>query len=347
MLNAFIDFLLSLFTREPEEDEAPRVFEQHEDMPLLELEPADPISIAPEEPETPVEPIEILEPEPEPELEPEPEPDIEEPGRMKIGAWAGSASLANPERDVRFCVETGIDRLDLIVNDHSGSRMPRDFTMRRIGKIKRLVEVAREHGIEVHFMSWIMPHRNYIKQAAEQLVPICNDLGITSLQWDAEEPWTQAKQAMRYSAAAKLIATEFADLECPMGVNGIGYTPPGKFRPLAEICSYVVPQCYATKSSRLNPTTCVPRFVRRYRAKFGADKPVQVGLAAYRQPPKGFTVESAMTASFASAEAIENCDAVIYWSLGWIRRSRRIASIIRKLSQERQQTMIDQNARLS
>jgi len=325
MLRAILDFLFALFRGSPDEDETPRAVEGQDP-------PAKPAV-----PDSEDEPVVVPSPEPEPEPEPEPdpyrtEPEIEEPGRMKISAWAGNASLNNPERDVAFATSIGLTRLDVIVNDHSGWREPHDFTMRKEAKIEKLVKLAQAAGLEVHFMSWIMPHRQYVEGAAEQLVPLCNRLGITSLQWDAEEPWMKATDAMAYPDAAKLIAEKFKGLDCPMGVNGIGYASATKFGPLADVCEYVVPQCYATSSNTLDPTTCVPKFVRRYRSKFGVNKPVQVGLAAYRQPPKGFTTEAAMAASFGSAEAIEGCDAVIYWSLGWIRKTPSVAAAIKKLA---------------
>jgi hypothetical protein len=45
-------------------------------------------------------------------------------------------------------------------------------------------------------MSWIMPHAAYIDRAAELLIPICDDVGASSLQWDAEEPWMLAQKPM-------------------------------------------------------------------------------------------------------------------------------------------------------
>lgn len=323
------DLLQRWFGTPLSDDEEPRLDESHEEPHRFDPPPV---------PDTPPNSITdtstdvtVCPPFPEDEVEPE----IEEPGGMTVGVWAGKSSLNSPERDIQFCVDTGINRIDIIVNDHSGARAERDFDLWPVAMIVKLAAEARGAGMEVHLMSWIMPHAKYIDKAAESLVTLCNDLNVDSLQWDAEEPWTQARSTLAYGDAAKRIASAFSDLKCPMGVNGIGYTPVSKFAPLAEVCDYVVPQCYATSSSKLDPTTCVPKFVRRYRAKFGTDKPVQIGLAAYRQPPPGFTAEGAMAASFAGAEAIEGCDAVIYWSLGSIRRSNKIAKIIRGLTQNR------------
>ena len=318
MLRAILDLIFNLFRDGPDEDEKPRP-------PGSEVvEVNTPPSIGES-------PVAILPPGIE-VAELEPEPEIEEPGRMTIGMWTGRASLNNPERDVQLCVANNIRRLDVIVNDHSGSRAERDFGIFTETKIRRLVELAQANNIDVHFMSWVMPHESYIEQAAEVLIPLCNELGVSSLQWDAEEPWTQAKDPMDHGKAARRIADAFAQLKCPMGVNGIGYTPVGKFGPLHEVCDYVVPQCYSTRTSGMTPTTVVPRCVRRWHRVFGAEKKMAVGLAAYKQDGiEGHSLESAMRSAFAGAEAIEGVDTVIYWSLSSVRLSSAVAKIIRDL----------------
>jgi len=317
MLRTILDLILNLFRDGPDEDEKPRP----EGAEMAEI---DSPSSGP--------PISILPPGIEAtELASEPEPEIEEPGGMTIGMWTGRASLANPVRDVQLCLENNIRRLDVIVNDHSGARSARSFSTFQESKIRRLVELAHGNNIDVHFMSWVMPHQKYLEQAAEQLVPLCNDLGISSLQWDAEEPWTRAEKPMDYGKAAKFIADQFKDLKCEMGVNGIVYTPAKKFGPLYEMCDYVVPQCYSTSTSGMKPTTVVPTGVRRWNKVFGGDKKMAIGLAAYKQSDiEGHTIESAMQAAFAGAEAIEGVDTVIYWSLSSVRLNSTVAKMIRR-----------------
>jgi len=319
MLRKIIDLILNLFREKAGAEEAPR--------PIG----AEVTEIQPPEKETVEPPVSILPPGIE-VTEPAPEPEIEEPGRMTIGMWTGRASLNNPVRDVQLCVANNIRRLDVIVNDHSGARAARDFDMFQVSKIRGLVELAKANNLDVHFMSWVMPHEKYIDQAAEALVPLCNELGVSSLQWDAEEPWTLAQKPMDHGKAAKRIADAFEQLNCRMGVNGIGYTPVEKFGPLYEVCDYVVPQCYSTNTSGISPTTVVPRLVRRWNKVFGTDKKMAIGLAAYRQDGiAGHTVESAMRSAFAGAEAIEGVDTVIYWSLSSVRTSSTVAKVIREL----------------
>lgn len=249
-------------------------------------------------------------------------------GIKTVGAWCGSASLANPKRDVQFAADHNINRLDIVVNDHSRWRAPQDFTLRPTATIKRLCELATAKGIEVHLMSWVMPHRAYIDRAAEVLVPLCADVGASSLMWDAEEPWTLAKRRMPYAAAASHLGAAFEGLSCPMGVTGIGYASVAKLGPLAEVCDYVVPQAYSTRSSGLDPETAPGKFHKRWAKAFG--RPVVLGLAAYRQTGiPGHTAASAMKA--AARDAAKYSDTIIYWNLSALRKSPSTAQVVAQI----------------
>jgi hypothetical protein len=246
-----------------------------------------------------------------------------------VGAWCGSSSLADPQRDVDFAVATNINRLDIVVNDHAKARAAQPFTVRSAAAIKKLCDTAQAAGIETHLMSWLMPHAAYIDQAAELLVPICEDVGASSLQWDAEEPWMLAQKPMDYQEAAKRIADKFSDLSCPMGANAIGFTSIAKFGPLADICDYVVPQAYSTTSSGVTPGDGQRRIFDRYKNAF--NRPIVMGLAAFRQSGiPGHNVESAMTAGVNAANDLE-CDTVLYWSLRQIRASTAVQGVIRSI----------------
>jgi len=257
----------------------------------------------------------------------EPLPLEPSPAITAVGAWAGRWSISNPAEAVSFAVDHGINRLDVVVNDHSKWRRSRAFEMRDPRKIGRLVEAAAAADIETHLMSWIMPHERYIRGAAAALAPLCRDLPIESLQWDAEEPWTKARRPMDYRAAAELIDELFIELPCEMGVNGIGYTPVDKFGPLARICDYMVPQCYSTSTSGVKPEIAASRFVRRYLKEFG-EREVIVGLAAYRQSGiPGHTIESAMEAAIDGVRDL-GIQTVVYWYLRSIRANRRVARVV-------------------
>ncbi len=262
--------------------------------------------------------------------EPEPEPEV-----AKVGAWMGLSSILNPARTVKFAKSIGLTRADIIINDHSDWRESREFTVRDMTKILTLARVLDEAGIEVHLMSWIMPYEGYIDGAAELLVPMMNDNPfLKSIQWDAEEPWTRAIKPMPYQAAVDRIEKGFTTMNAEMGANGIGYTPSSKFGPFAEMCDYVVPQCYSTSTSGLNPATVVPRLVRRWNAVFGRT-PSVIGLASYRQTKiPGYNTDAALRTAFYGALGLEGKQDVIYWSLPAIRRSMSVTRSVRALTKQ-------------
>jgi hypothetical protein len=245
-----------------------------------------------------------------------------------VGAWCGSATLAHPERDVDFAAENGINRFDIVINDHSASRAEREFTVRNTARIEALCRRAQDNGIETHLMSWIMPYERYIEGAAERLIPLCGDVGAASLQWDAEEPWVLARKQKRmgFKEAASLIAEKFSDLSCEMGVTAIGFASIPKVGPLVEVCDYGVPQAYSTTRSGVKPGSGQKMLHKRWRNKFG--KPIVMGLAAFRQSGiPGHTVESAMKACIKASGEL-GCTAVIYWSLQHIRSSSTVRKVI-------------------
>ncbi|NVB42690.1 peptidoglycan-binding protein [Pseudenhygromyxa sp. WMMC2535] len=250
------------------------------------------------------------------------------PAITKVGAWAGRQAMAAPAAAVDFCQRHGIDRLDVVVNDHSHARAPRDFDLLNRQRITALCEAARLADIEVHLMSWVMPHATYIRQAGELLLPLLAETGARSLQWDAEEPWTKAEAPMPYPEAAALIAEVFAERECQMGVNGIGFTPSESFGPLAEVCDYLVPQCYATATNGSRPDQIVSTCVSRWRKEFPSEKPLAIGLAAFRQEGiEGFSPQQAMQASLLDVRA-HGFDTVIYWSLRQLIESEDAQTVV-------------------
>lgn len=252
----------------------------------------------------------------------------ERPKILTVGAWTGQGSFPRIARDVEFCVNHRINRLDVIVNDFSTDRKPTPFSTYRHAKIVELCRAAKDAGLEVHLMSWIMPHAEFIEQAAQRLLPLCEQTGAASLQWDAEEPWTLAHDPLPYEEAATRIEEAFATRPCPMGVNGIGFTPTDRFGPLARVCDYLMPQCYATAGSRARPGTVVSLCVDRWRRAFGQDKPLVIGLAAYRQEGiEGHTPGQAMTTSLDNVRAY-GLDSVVYWNLRAIRESPEVAAVV-------------------
>lgn len=294
MLPGFLNFLIEAVKKQ---DDARKPVHPAKDEPDIVVEPLPPI---------PVEKVK---------------------GIRVVGAWVGASTLANPGRDIDFALKHNINRFDIIVNDHSAKRDPIPFDVRSESKIAMLAKMASDAGIQVHLMSWIMPHSMYIEGAARELIPLAHGIGAESVQWDAEEPWTQARQRMSYTRAAELIKEAFRGSKFKMGVNGIGYAPVDKLGPLAEVCDYAVPQAYSTKSSGLDPSKAPGQFYRRWHSKF--QRPIVMGLAAYRQKGiPGYTVRQAILAAAEATRKIGEVEGIIYWSLRHIRSSPDVAKAI-------------------
>lgn len=261
-------------------------------------------------------------------------------GITRVGAWAGLSSMASPvaiKRDVGFARWLGLSRLDVIVNDDSGERDPIPYRTYTRSNVEALCNAAREAGLAVHLMTWIMPHREYIEGAAEVLTRLAEDVGAESIVFDAEEPWTLARKRLHWTEAAALIEDAFAGKR--LGVTGIGYAAAEKLGPLARVCDYLVPQCYATASNAddgIEPGTVVARFANRWRRVFGADRPIVAGLAGYRQVGiPGHTPATALRAAFNGAESDPEIREAVYWSLGQIRANAAVARTIRELAARR------------
>lgn len=250
-----------------------------------------------------------------------------------VGCWVGFGSFVKNsaiERDLAFAKRLGLGRLDVIVNDHSASRAPRTFGTYNKSRIIAFCERAVEEGFAVHLMTWCMPHEAYIRELGTQLTDLLADCGAQSIQFDAEEPWTNARQPMNWDEAGELMAEVLSPV--PFGVTGIGYTPSKKVGPLVRRAAYMVPQCYSTAKNNLNPVTACPGLVARWRRLFG-DRELVVGLAGYRQQGRpGYTKERFMTTAFDAATSTKPTD-IVYWSLRHVRSSRSTANIIHTLAQ--------------
>lgn len=258
-------------------------------------------------------------------------PDTQGPALRHRRAWCGLSSLANPARDVAFAKSIGLTGIDIIVNDHSAAREPRRFDIRPTQQIVTLATMARDAGLDVHLMSWIMPHRRYIKEAADVLPELMAKTGARSLVWDAEEPWTLARKRLRYSEAGALVGELFAVREFEMGATGIRYAPTAKLAPLVAVCDYMVPQCYSTRTSKADPSTVVSKGLVTWRKKFGDGPRFVPGLAAYRQSGiDGHSIRSAMQAAIDNAE--EHSDTCIFWGLNSLRKSPKTAAVVASLA---------------
>ena len=192
-----------------------------------------------------------------------------------IGAWCRRPSAA----EISTAPKLGVQRLHLMVNDHSADRGPTPF---------RLDDRAREYaarivdaGIELHITSWIMPHVEFLTAGCAELVQLAIDSGAHSIEWDAEEPWTRAVGGMRHADAAALMQL-YGSRE---GVTGIGYADRDALQPLTLRAAYVTPQAYVTRTSGLR-LDGIPRILARWEAMSGSATVIPA-LAAYRQDRGG------------------------------------------------------------
>jgi hypothetical protein len=249
-----------------------------------------------------------------------------------VGAWTGYGSFgdtADMARDVAFAKWLGLSRLDVMVNDHSAKRQPRDFDTYNKGRIAAFCKRAVGEGIAVHLTTWIMPHEKYLRQMGTQMTDLLGQSGAQSVMFDAEEPWTLAAKAMKYEEAGALVGEVMGPV--PFGVTGIGYASGPKLGPLVRRAKYMAPQCYSTKGNTLDPKKAAVQLSNLWRNRFG-DRELVVGLAGYNQDGRpGYTKQSFMTAAFETAKRAQPTS-IVYWSLRNIRASRSTANIIRDLA---------------
>lgn len=259
----------------------------------------------------------------------------------RFGAWCGSGSMASAatiKRDVAFARWLGLTRLDVIVNDHSASRSERDFDTYPRTKIVALCSAATQAGLEVNLMSWIMPHERYLIEGVKILLELLEQTDASSVMFDAEEPWTQARRPMPYADAAAIVAETLK--AHGWGVTGIGYASAEKLGPLVKLAAYMVPQAYVTSGTpNLDPAHDPFALAKHWQKIFGL-RDLVVGLAAYHQTGiPGYSVDQALRASFASANAAKPI-AISWWSLAQIRSSSKVANAIRGLVTQQNEQLL-------
>jgi hypothetical protein len=283
-----------------------------------------------------------------PDGRPSPKPkepvEVEGPEKSRlevVGMWAGSSTLRNPVEHVAFAKKHNVNRLDIIVNDHSAQRDPMDFTIRNRATIIRLAEECHKAGIQVAIMSWVMPHEDYIRQMGPILIELAKDVNAVEICLDAEEPWTLARKRMKFAAAGKLVGEVFKDRPCPLSITGIPYVATNRLKPLIDVADIAWVQSYSTSSSKRAPGTTQPRDLKLWAKKFGKKRPadspplqVKAALACYRQ--KGIKGHSPRSAILACADAVADSGQreVVFWWLVAMRHSSRVAKVISILRDE-------------
>jgi hypothetical protein len=240
-----------------------------------------------------------------------------------VAAWAGTSTLDAPEEYVAFAKGLGIDRLDLMLNDFSKTKVCQRFESHDEAKIRRVAKECDDAGIELHFTSWILPCVDFIDEAADALLPLMEELHVRSLVWDVEEPWTQNAEGSHGDAAAR-VRERFQGTR--MGITGIVYVNVSAVRPLANVVTDFIPQAYATTSNGHDPAWLVDEALEEWNEGFGR-MPQLMGLAAYDQgSPPSTKMQSAIDA--VDARGIST---ICYWSLAQIKSSSAIADFIKAI----------------
>src|SRR5690606_2222650 len=240
------------------------------------------------------------------------------PPRLRLGAWVRFTSLLdkNYERHIEVAKQMGLSRLDVVINDYSVNRDETPFRIKSMSNVVRFAQLARQSCIDVHFMSWLMPHESFIKDAVPAVSLLMRDTEASSVIWDAEEAWTQARGGLPYGKAADLLGQLWpSDLRS--GVTGIRYANKSKLAPLVEVTNYAVAQCYATGRNGYDPSTIAAKGLENWQQRFGDVQSFDFvpGLASSGQSGiKGHTPGSALIAAIEGAEEIE-CHEAIFWAL--------------------------------
>jgi hypothetical protein len=252
-----------------------------------------------------------------------------------IRAWGGNRVLKNPEAYLKVAQRAKLDGVDLVVNDFAGKTSPEKFYLRTPDNIHRAIDVFAGAGLEVRLMSWLQPTEDFIKRAADALLPIADEYPIEALQFDIEEPFLHCRGygTITYAEAAVLLKHQFADRPCPLEFNAIPHTKQEAFLPLASVGDALIPQCYVTNKgwSRWNVR---PHHVKQWLDKWyklysqpNGDKPITVGLAAYSQTGME-GVEGHILVESAKVASEWGCTSAVYWCMYNIRSRAKIRNTL-------------------
>lgn len=252
-------------------------------------------------------------------------------GLHRVGVWVGRAGAVNPKRAVRDMVRLGATDCYCMVNELSRHRLEVPFSF--YGGAVDLADACHAAGIRFHITTWILPHRGFLSSMCLHMPGLIERTGAASVMFDAEEPWTLSRRHQGWKAAAKMLRgiMDQDPWGVPLGITGIGYASTRKLKPLADLCDYLTPQAYSTRTSKLDCRNVARKFVNIWARKFG-DKEQRVGLAAYRQRGvKGSdgTELDAMLKAIASVPP--EVDEVIFWYLPTLRMNERTAQALLKL----------------
>jgi len=214
---------------------------------------------------------------------------------MKLGVWAGKAQLRNPQKWIDLILESGCERVDLVVNDMSRYRVRQNgvvtngwrrtskhFDTYDVDKLEKFGKAATDAGLELHTLFWAVPTRKGFISAACWLHTFAETVGVRGHVLDAEEPITQSSY-VDYGGDVDRAAEHLTSMiREPLGVTHIGYAPVVTVAPFVSRARYAIPQTYLTSTSGLTDDS-IPRLIHRSQNKLGAQD-ICGAFAMYRQP---------------------------------------------------------------
>ncbi len=154
-----------------------------------------------------------------------------------VGAWC-----YRPDAEkIALAKRLGLGALQLMVHDDAADRTSNAWAMDK--DVRSSCQRIVDAGLELHLTAWAQPYAGYLARGCDDLVELVGSFGASSVCWDAEEPWTQARGPGMLSPeqAASIINLYGAR----MGVTGIGYMS-RELDPLIARADYVCPQAYVT-----------------------------------------------------------------------------------------------------
>ena len=243
----------------------------------------------------------------------------------RVAAWAMKGRMLDPEGSVSTMLGARINSVSVMLNDYAGARTEEPFRTHNKEDIVRFTDACHAAGIGVTLTSWIMPYEQFITDAADQLIPLCEATGATELIWDAEEPWVRAEDRMDFDEAAALMKHEFTDLSASLALSGIASANTAALNGLAQACPIWYPQCYATtKPGSADPNNVVNYGIERWRQKFGDFGEFVIGLASYSQP----TPPSDYMQPCIDQVLDHSIKEVCYWDLGPIKSRQDVSDFV-------------------
>ena len=275
------------------------------------------------------------------------------PVDFRLGVWV-DVGARNFRRHGRAhferLVQLGFTDVCFMVNDIPTGDTRFSLSSFPADELRRVVPELASRGIAVTLTSWVTPRLGYLEGLVSTLVPLASELGVTALEFDAEEAWSRRSPQgfADHTAAANHLFDGLAPLRTrPVRLGITTQVDPlssERLRGLVNRADFVVPQAYSTmnpswlstpaareahaadiRSHQVNgpygPVGIQRRAVARLHAA-SRGKPMIMGLAAYnRHRWGGHSAQDIMRRELDEAIHLRGeatLQGVRYWSWKWI-----------------------------